>query len=261
MEKLAFTLVTVVRKLKPHFQAHTLVILTDKPLRKAMSSPEAVGLMALWTIELSEFDIQYRPHTTIKGQVVTNFIAEFNLVEGQGVEEIPQWSIHTDGSSNRQAGGAAFYLKDRMLPNDKEAVRKLKVQAASFILVKDILYKRGFSQLYLRCLVPGETYYIMREVHKGIYGNHSRSWSLVYKLIQTGYYWPTMQKDVHVYVKVCDKCQRFGNLIRTMARTPTGETPFRLAYGSDAVIPTEVGLTSYKVGNHNKSRNDEAMRL
>ena len=48
---------------------------------------------------------------------------------------------------------------------------------------------------------------------------------------------------------------------RTTARTPTGETPFRLTYGSEAVIPTEVGLTSYRVHNHNESRNDEAMRL
>ena len=33
MEKLAFTLVTVARKLKPYFQAHMVIILTDKPLR------------------------------------------------------------------------------------------------------------------------------------------------------------------------------------------------------------------------------------
>ena len=48
---------------------------------------------------------------------------------------------------------------------------------------------------------------------------------------------------------------------RTTTRMPTGETPFRLAYGSEAVIPVEVGLTSYKVGNHDKGKNDEAMHL
>ena len=57
MEKLAFTLVTVTRKLKPYFQAHTMVILTNKPLRRAMSNPEAARRMALWAIELSEFDV------------------------------------------------------------------------------------------------------------------------------------------------------------------------------------------------------------
>ena len=54
----------------------------------------------------------------------------------------------------------------------------------------------------------------MREVHEGICKNHPGARSLVHKLIQVGYYWPTMQKDVITYVKVCDKSQRFGNLIR-----------------------------------------------
>ena len=59
MEKLAFALVTAVRKLKPYFQAYTIVVLTNKPLRRAMSSLEGAGWMALWAVELSEFDIQY----------------------------------------------------------------------------------------------------------------------------------------------------------------------------------------------------------
>ena len=66
--------------------------------------------MALQVIELSEFDIQYRPHAAIKGQVVADFIVEFTNVEDQGAEEDPQWSIHTDGSSNRRAGGAGVVL-------------------------------------------------------------------------------------------------------------------------------------------------------
>ena len=48
---------------------------------------------------------------------------------------------------------------------------------------------------------------------------------------------------------------------RTTTRKPTGETLFRLAYGSEAVILAEVGLISYKVGNHDESGNDEALRL
>ena len=77
MEKLALALMTAARKLKPYFQAHVIVVLTDQPLRKAMSSPEAAGRMALWAIELSEFDVRYRPRTSIKGQAVADFTAEY----------------------------------------------------------------------------------------------------------------------------------------------------------------------------------------
>ena len=59
MEKLAFALVTAARKLKPYFLAHTVVILTDKPLWRVMSNPKAARRMSLWAIELSEFNVQY----------------------------------------------------------------------------------------------------------------------------------------------------------------------------------------------------------
>ena len=48
---------------------------------------------------------------------------------------------------------------------------------------------------------------------------------------------------------------------RTTTGTPTGETPFRLAYESEAVIPAEVRLTSYRVENYDESRNDKTMLL
>ena len=48
---------------------------------------------------------------------------------------------------------------------------------------------------------------------------------------------------------------------RTTARTPTRETPFRLTYESEVVIPAEVGLTSYRVDNHDERKNDETIRL
>ena len=42
-EKLAFALITAAQKLKPYFQAHTIVVLTDQPLKRVMSSPKAAG--------------------------------------------------------------------------------------------------------------------------------------------------------------------------------------------------------------------------
>ena len=65
-----------------------------------MSSPEAAGRMALWAIELSEFGIQYCPRTTVKGQIVADFIAEYTQSEGKGAEGLGQWSIYKDRSSN-----------------------------------------------------------------------------------------------------------------------------------------------------------------
>ena len=54
------------------------------------------------------------------------------------------------------------------MPNKKQAARKLKVQVPRFVLIKDVLYKRGFSRPYLRCLGNEEADYVMRKVHEGI---------------------------------------------------------------------------------------------
>ena len=89
------------------------------------------------------------------------------MIDGVGVQEI--------GSESNWSTPIVSYLKDGTLLDGKEAVRKLKVQATRFVLIKDILYKRGFSRPYLRCLGLDEADYVMREVHEGIYGNHSGS--------------------------------------------------------------------------------------
>jgi len=77
------------------------------------------------------------------------------------------------GSESNWTAPLVSYLKNEVLPDEKEAARKLKVQAARFVLIRDVLYKRGFSRPYLRCLGTEKVDYVMREVHEGICGNHS----------------------------------------------------------------------------------------
>ena len=84
------------------------------------------------------------------------------------------------------------YLKDRKLTEGRDKARKLKVKSIRYILMDEVLYKRGFSQPYLRCLAPDQTNYVLREVHEGSCGNHSGAKSLVHKVIHAGYYWPTI---------------------------------------------------------------------
>ena len=136
-------------------------------------------------------------HMITHGNVLS-FVQLSPLIDSDDVQEI--------GSRSNWTTSIALYLKDGVLPDEKEAARKLKVQAARFVLIKDVLYKRSFCCPYLRCLGNEEADYVMREVHEGICGNHSGARSLVHKLVRAGYYWLTMQKDAEAYVKTYDKC-------------------------------------------------------
>ena len=119
---------------------------------------------------------------------VLSFVQTCSLIDnGRKIQEI---DVEEDWTAPLKE-----YLQSGSLPDEKDVARRLKVWASRFVLIKDTLYKRGFSRPYLRCLSHGEAEYVMREVHEGICGNHSGARSLVHKLIRAGYYWPTMLRD------------------------------------------------------------------
>nr|XP_023901305.1 uncharacterized protein K02A2.6-like [Quercus suber] len=169
------------------------------------------------------------------------------LAKAASVEHIATLDNEISSESNWTTP-LVSYVKNGVLPDRKETTRKLKVQEVRFVLMKDILYKIGFSRPYLRCLGPGEADYVMREVHEGICGNHSRSRSLVHKLVRAKYYWPTMQKDAQAYVKACDKCQKFSNIIRQLSKELTSITaPWPFAqWRLDIIGPFPIAMRQLK---------------
>ncbi|XP_074346280.1 uncharacterized protein LOC141685056 [Apium graveolens] len=80
------------------------------------------------------------------------------------------------------------YIRTGALPEDKLRARRLRYQVARYVEYDVVLYKRGFNQPLLRCVDIEEGNYILREVHKGICGNHSGGGSLVLKVLRQGYY-------------------------------------------------------------------------
>ena len=105
---------------------------------------------------------------------------------------IDKVEVHVISLETNWTAPIVSYLRNETFLEDRNASRRLKVQSSRFLMIGDVLYKRGFSHPYLRCLTPGEADYVMREVHERICGNHSGACSLVHKLIQVGYYRPTM---------------------------------------------------------------------
>ena len=71
-------------------------------------------MLMKWAIDLSEFDIRYKPKTAIKGQVLANFDMEFTLAEpaknAQTTTDLPIWRLSVDGAANAQESGAGLIL-------------------------------------------------------------------------------------------------------------------------------------------------------
>ena len=140
------------------------------------------------------------------------------------------------------------YLKDGVLPEDKEEARKLRVKAARFVLMDEVLYIRDFSQPYLRCLNPDKSFYVLKDVYERACRNHSRVRSLIYKIVRARYYWSSIQADIKAYVKACDKCQRYSNIPRQPSEYLTPMvTPWPFAqWGIDILSPFSMGTRKMK---------------
>ena len=129
LQKLIYSLIIAAKWLRPYFQAHSIVVITDQLLKAVLMSPDTFGRVAKWAVRLGEIDISFRPRSTLKAQVIADFIAECtwsitpmigHTVDGgheddvpttSAIEEIsPIWTSYVDGSSNSSDCGMGLLL-------------------------------------------------------------------------------------------------------------------------------------------------------
>ena len=126
LEKAILAVVHTSRKLPHYFQAHTIVVLTQLPLRSELRTVDYTGRIALWNTILGVFDIKYMPQTSVKGQVLADLVAEFaeppveiltelHDVEGKSVDVVftskPScWKVYVDGVANQRGSGVGLVL-------------------------------------------------------------------------------------------------------------------------------------------------------
>ena len=67
LEKAILVVVHSTRKLPHYFQAHTVVVLTQLPLKAILRSADYTRRIAKWGMILGAFDIKYMPRTSVKG--------------------------------------------------------------------------------------------------------------------------------------------------------------------------------------------------
>ena len=77
LEKAILAVVDATRKLPYYFQAHTMVILTQLPLKSVLRTADYTGRITIWNTILGAFNIKYMLRTSIKGQVLVDLVVEF----------------------------------------------------------------------------------------------------------------------------------------------------------------------------------------
>nr|GEY85090.1 reverse transcriptase domain-containing protein [Tanacetum cinerariifolium] len=115
-----------------YFQAYPITVITDQPIKQVMSRTDVAGRLQKWSIMLGEHNITYRPRTSIKGQILADFLNEMSSNASQGVsvaetQEEP-WTLFTDGSPCVDGSGAGLILTN---PYGVEFTYALRFQFAA----------------------------------------------------------------------------------------------------------------------------------
>lgn len=86
----------------------------------------------------------------------------------------------------------------------------MKVNSKHFAVVSHRLFQRGTNGLLQRCMSEVDVPYTLAVCHDSVCGGHFFGQFIGKKIIIAGYFWPTLFKDAHDYVKRCDVFQRYA---------------------------------------------------
>jgi hypothetical protein len=110
--KLAYALLITTRKLFHYFEAHRIEVHTSSTLGEILNNKEAIGKIVKWVIELSIYDIVYKPRITIKAQSLSDFMAEWTEIQTPPKEkELEYWTINFNEPLQLQGAGAGILVK------------------------------------------------------------------------------------------------------------------------------------------------------
>jgi hypothetical protein len=99
------------RKLKHYFFAHTIWVISNRSFARILQSKEAMGRIAQWVVEISQYDVKCVPWRTIMSQALTDFIAEWTDSCMRGINELPNhWVMYFDRSYTVKGAGVGVVL-------------------------------------------------------------------------------------------------------------------------------------------------------
>ena len=217
-EKELLAIVFAFDKFRPYLIGNKVVVHTDhSAIKYLMTKKDAKPRLIRWVLLLQEFDVE------IKDKKGTENLVADHLSRLEGArddvpvnDEFPDEKLLSIEDKRAVPWFADYvnYLVAKVVPPDFNYQQKKRFFAhlKHYYWEEPILYRHYADQVIRRCVPEDEMHNILHHCHTLPCGGHFGGQRTAAKVLQSGFYWPTLFKDAHQFVSACDKCQRMGNI-------------------------------------------------
>jgi len=215
-EKELLVVVFTFEKFRSYLVGSPVVFSDHAALKFLLSKKDFKARLVRWILLLQEFDI------TIKDKKDTeNIIADHlsRLTTDSRSDITPIDDYFPDESLFYVSTMPWFtnivnFLVLGQLPThwSTQDKRKLLNEVKNFYWDDPYLFKYYPDQIFRRCIPDNEVSSVIKFFHFEACGGHFSSRKTTAKILQSGFYWPTMFKDSHAFYKTCENCQKLGSI-------------------------------------------------
>ncbi|GKB34999.1 reverse transcriptase domain-containing protein [Tanacetum coccineum] len=206
-------------KFRPYLVLSKTIIYTDQPaLGNLFKKKDAKPHLIRWILMLQEFDIEIKDKKGTKNvavdhlsQIENDETSEYNDVDdnfpGKNLMEITTRDIpwFTDFVN---------YLVGDIISKGMTYQQKSKFfsDLKSYFWEDPYLFKVCLDGMIGRCVAGPETHAILDQCHHGSTSEHYGPTTTAKKVLDLGFYWPKIIKEAHTLVRLCEACQKIGNI-------------------------------------------------
>jgi len=245
-EREALAMVYACKKFRHYLLGYKVIFYTDHDsLKYLVNKPDLSGRLARWILLLQEFDIEVK-YKTGKSNANSDYLSRQRGPENpdelradfpdefpeDGSDELPDTSnqegipdpdqlptsedttvFRTEQAEDEEFRTITDYLRSGLYPENLSREEKSVFQhrVAPYFIVRDVLFRVGADEKIRRYLEPKFRRRVIRSLHDGPEGGHYASTNTVERIRTAGYWWPHLNRDVRIFVRNCDPCQRTGN--------------------------------------------------
>ncbi|CAN6557527.1 unnamed protein product [Malus baccata var. baccata] len=250
-EKELLAVVFALDKFRSYLIGTKIIVFTDHAaLKYLLTKKEAKPRLIRWMLLLQEFDIEIRDKKGSENVVadhLSRMVHEEDVVPI--IETFPDEQLMSVKVSEPWYADLVNYLVSKHVPSEllKHQCGKLKKEARFYVWDDPYLWKYCPDQVIRRCVHDSEFNAILTFCHTYACGGHFGTQRTALKVLECGFYWPTIFRDARTFCMSCDRCQRTGNIgpKQQMPQTPIFSVEIFDVWGIDFMgpFPPSFGFT------------------